>query len=70
MTTITVNVPDDSRSEVKKFIEELGGEILSESRSSKTHAVLEELSESFLEAKAIKEGKKEGLTLEALLCAK
>jgi len=69
MTTITANIPDNLKNKVKKFIEELGGEVISESRSSKKKAVLKELEEGFAEAKEIKDGKKQGLTLEQILFA-
>ena len=69
MTTITANIPDNLKNKVKKFIEELGGEVISESRSSKKKAVLKELEEAFAEAKEIKDGKKQGLTLEQILLA-
>lgn len=69
MTTITASIPDNLKDKVKKFIEELGGEVISESRSSKKKAVLKELEEAFTEAKEIKDGKKQGLTLEQILLA-
>jgi len=67
MTTIIANIPDNLKAKVKKFIEELGGEIVSESKSAKKNAVLEELEAAFIEAKDIKDGKKQGLTLEEIL---
>ncbi len=67
MTTITANIPDNLKAKVKKFIEELGGEILSESKSSKKKNVLKELEAAFTEAKEIKDGKKQGLKLEDIL---
>jgi len=69
MTTITANIPDNLKNKVKKFIEELGGEVISESRSSQKKAILKELEEAFTEAKEIKDGKKQGLTLEQILLA-
>jgi len=69
MTTITANIPDNLKNKVKKFIEELGGEVISESRSPTRKAVLKELEEAFAEAKEIKDGKKQGLTLEQILLA-
>ena len=69
MTTITANIPDNLKNKVKKFIEELGGEVISESKSSKKKAALKELEEAFAEAKEIKDGKKKGLTLEQILLA-
>ena len=67
MTTIIANIPDNLKAKVKKFIEELGGEIVSESKSVKRNAVLEELEAAFIEAKDIKDGKKPGLTLEEII---
>ncbi len=67
MTTITANIPDNLKGKVKKFIEDLGGEIVAETRSSKRKAVLKELEEAFVEAKEIKDGKKQGHTLEEIL---
>jgi len=69
MTTITANIPDNLKNKVKKFIEELGGEVISESRSPTRKAVLKELEEAFAGAKEIKDGKKQGLTLEQILLA-
>jgi len=69
MTTITANIPDNLKGKVKKFIEELGGEVISESKSSTKKAVLKELEEAFAEAKEIKDGKKKGITLEQILLA-
>ena len=68
MTTITASVPDKLKDKVKKFIEELGGEIISESKSTRK-AVLKELEEFFINAKDISDGKKEGLTLVQILLA-
>jgi len=71
MTTITAQIPDNLKDKLKKFIEELGGEIVSESKlSNKKKAVLKELEAAFLEAKDIKEGKKQGFTLEEIILAK
>lgn len=67
MTTITATIPDNLKAKVKKFIEELGGEIVSESKSSKKQAVLKELEAAFTEAKEIKEGKRKGFTIEEIL---
>ena len=67
MTTITANIPDNLKAKVKKFIEELGGEIISESKPSKKQAILKDLEEALLEAKNIRDGKKQGLTLEEFL---
>jgi len=67
MTTITANIPDKLKDKVKKFIEDLGGEVISESKSSRKKAVLKELEEAFNEAKDIKDGKKQGFTLEQIL---
>ena len=69
MTTITANIPDKLKDKVKKFIEKLGGEVISESRSSRKKAVLKELEEAFTEAKEIKDGKNQGLTLHQILLA-
>ena len=67
MTTITANITDNLKAKVKKFIEELGGEIISESKPSKKQAVLKELEDAFLEAKDIRDGKEQGLTLKEFL---
>lgn len=67
MATITANIPDNLKAKVKKFIEELGGEIISESESSKKQVVLKELEDAFSEARDIRDGKKQGLTLEEFL---
>jgi len=67
MTTITAKIPDNIKDKVKKFIEELGGEVISESKISKKKAILKELENAFTEAKEIKEGKKQGFTLEQIL---
>ncbi len=67
MTTITANIPDNLKDKVKQFIEDLGGEVISETKASKKKAVLKELEEAFAEAKEIKEGKKPGLTIEQIL---
>ena len=67
MTTITANIPDKLKDKVRKFIEDLGGEVVSESKSSRKKAVLKELEEAFSEAKEIKDGKKQGFTLEQIL---
>ncbi len=67
MTTITANIPDKLKDKVKKFIEDLGGEVISESITSRKKAVLKELEEAFTEAKDIKDGKKQGFTLEQIL---
>jgi len=40
MTTITANIPDNLKDKVKKFIEELGGEVISESKATRKNAVL------------------------------
>ena len=69
MTTITANIPDNLKNKVKRLIEELGGEVISESKLAKKKAVLKELEEAFTEAKEIKDGKKQGLTLEQILLA-
>lgn len=66
MTTITANIPDNLKAKVKKFIEGLGGEVISETKSSKKQAVLKELEAAFAEAKEIKDGKKQGLKLEEI----
>jgi hypothetical protein len=68
MTTITATIPDNLQDRVRQFIEDLGGKVTSESQSKKK-AVLKELEEAFAEAKDIKEGKKQGLTLEQILLA-
>jgi hypothetical protein len=70
MTTITAKIPDNLKDKVKAFIEELGGEVISESKLSKKKAVLKELEIAFSEAKAIKEGKQQGITLEEILLGK
>jgi hypothetical protein len=71
MTTITAQIPDNLKDKLKKFIEELGGEIVSESKlSNKKKAVLKELEAAFSEAKEIKEGKRQGYTLEEIILAK
>ena len=70
MTTITAKIPDNLKDKLKKFIEELGGEVVSESKLSKKKTVLKELEAAFLEAKEIKEGKKQGYSLEQILLAK
>ena len=70
MTTITAKIPDNLKDKLKKFIEELGGEVVSESKLSNKKAVLKELEDAFLEAKEIKEGKKQGYSLEQILLAK
>ncbi len=70
MTTITASIPDNLKDKLKKFIEELGGEVISESKLSRKKAVLKELEDAFNEAKDIKDGKKQGLTLEQILLAK
>lgn len=67
MTTITANIPDNLKAKVKKFIEGLGGEVISEIKSSKKQTVLKELEAAFAEAKEIKDGKKQGLKLEEIL---
>ena len=67
MTTITANIPDNFKDKLKEFIEELGGEVVSVSKSSKKKAVLKELEAAFAEAKEIKDGKKQGLTLDQIL---
>jgi len=67
MTTITANIPDNLKDKLKEFIEELGGEVVSVSKSSKKKAVLKELEAAFLEAKEIRDGKKQGLTLDQIL---
>jgi len=67
MTTITVKIPDNLKDKVKAFIEELGGEIISEPKLSRKKAVLNELEIAFTEAKAIKEGKQQGITLEQVI---
>jgi len=67
MTTITASIPDNLKAKVKKFIEELGGEIISESKPSKKQAVLKELEDALFEAKDIRDGKKQGLTLDEFL---
>jgi benzoyl-CoA reductase/2-hydroxyglutaryl-CoA dehydratase subunit BcrC/BadD/HgdB len=69
MTTITASIPDNLKDKVRKFIEELGGEVISESKLSRKKALLKELEEAFSEAKEIKDGKKQGLTLEQILLA-
>lgn len=70
MTTITAEIPDNLKDKLKKFIEELGGEVVSESKLSKKKTVLKELEAAFSEAKEIKEGKKQGFSLEQILLAK
>jgi benzoyl-CoA reductase/2-hydroxyglutaryl-CoA dehydratase subunit BcrC/BadD/HgdB len=70
MTTITAKIPDNLKDKLKKFIEELGGEVVSESKLSKKKTVLKELEAAFSEAKEIKEGKKQGYSLEQILLAK
>ena len=70
MTTITAKIPDNLKDKLKKFIEELGGEVVSESKLSKKKTVLKELEAAFSEAKEIKEGKKQGYSLEHILLAK
>ena len=67
MTTITANIPDNLKAKVKKIIEALGGEIISESKPSKKQVILKELEDALLEAKNIRDGKKQGLTLEEFL---
>jgi hypothetical protein len=67
MTTITANIPDNLKAKVKKFIEELGGEIISESKPSKKQTVLKELEDALSEAKDIRDGKKQGITLKEFL---
>jgi hypothetical protein len=67
MTTITADIPDNLKDKVKQFIEELGGEVISETKASKKKAVLKELEDAFSEAKEIKEGKKPGFTIEQIL---
>jgi benzoyl-CoA reductase/2-hydroxyglutaryl-CoA dehydratase subunit BcrC/BadD/HgdB len=70
MTTITAKIPDNLKDKLKKFIEELGGEVVSESKLSKKKTVLKELEAAFSEAKEIKDGKKQGYSLEQILLAK
>ncbi len=48
---------------MKKFIEEIGGEIIAESKPSKKQVILKELEDALLEAKDIRDGKKQGRTL-------
>lgn len=67
MATITAKVPDNLKEKAKQLIEELGGEIVSISKSSKKKAVLFELEQAFKEAKDIRDGKKDGITLEQIL---
>ena len=67
MTTITANIPDNLEAEVKKFIEELGGEIISRSKPSKKQVLLKELKDGLEEAIDIRDGKKQGQTLEEFL---
>ena len=67
MTTLTINIPDNLKEKAKKLIEELGGEVILVSKSSKKNAVLKELEAAFAEAKEIKTGKKEGVTIEEIL---
>ncbi|MBK0382758.1 hypothetical protein I5M32_07280 [Pedobacter sp. SD-b] len=69
MTTIIANIPNNLKSTVKKFIEEIGGEIISEKEVNKL-TVLKDLEEAFLEAKQIRDGKKEGYTLKEILNGK
>lgn len=69
MKIINANIPENLKDEVKTFMEELEGEVISESKSSRKKAVLKELEEAFAEAKEIKDGKKQGLTLEQILLA-
>jgi benzoyl-CoA reductase/2-hydroxyglutaryl-CoA dehydratase subunit BcrC/BadD/HgdB len=70
MTTITAKIPDNLKDKLKKFIEELGGEVVSESKLSKKKTVLKELEAAFSEAKEIKDRKKQGYSLEQILLAK
>ena len=47
MTTITAKIPDKLKDKLKKFIEELGGEVVSESKLSKKKTVLKEIEVAF-----------------------
>jgi len=67
MKTITAKIRDNPQDKFKDFIEEIGGALFSESKSSKKYAVLKELEMAFTEAKDIQEGKKQGVTLEQVL---
>lgn len=69
MTTIIAQIPENSRLKLKKFIEELGGEIVTKKEFIK-RSVLTELEEAFLESKEIKEGRRTGLTLKEVIGGK
>nr|WP_294900509.1 hypothetical protein [uncultured Pedobacter sp.] len=66
MTTIIAHIPESSRMKVKKFIEELGGEILSKKEFTKL-SVLKEMEEGFMEAKEIEKGTREGFSLKEII---
>jgi hypothetical protein len=67
VTTVTASIPGNLKDKIKKLIEELRGVVIQESNSSRKKAVLKELEEAFSEAKEIKNGKKQGLTLHQVL---
>lgn len=69
MTTIIAHVPEGSKIKLKKFIEELGGEIVSKKDFMKL-SVLNELEDALLESKQIKEGKKTGFSLKDVISGK
>lgn len=69
MTTIIAHIPESSKMKLKKFIEELGGEILSEKEFTR-RSVLKEMEAGLLEAKEIEKGKREGFSLEQIISGK
>lgn len=64
MTTLTVNIPDFATSELSKFLQDLGGEVVEVVAEESAEAKLEE---GLCEVKAIREGKMKGLSLADIL---
>jgi hypothetical protein len=76
MTTVMVNIPDDAKSKLSRFVKELGGEIVSGNKNVATKPItkkaklLNEIKAGLKEVKAIREGSLQSLSMDDLLSGK
>jgi hypothetical protein len=55
MTTLTINIPESAKARIEKYVQSLGGEVLTAAKL-KAKLPIEELEEALGEVKAMEEG--------------